>query len=83
MVLRGFEIQEMEPAEASLFAVARLIMAFEAVGDNELLGIGDVDSLPCGDERNCPNPDENPLATGEGVTGGMPLSFRCISRRDF
>ena len=83
MVLRGFEIREMGAPGGSLFAVARLIMAFEAVGGNELLGIGDVDSLPCSNGRNCPNPDENPLATGKGVTGSMPLSFRCISRRDF
>jgi hypothetical protein len=83
MVLRGFAIQETETPAGSFFAVVRLTMALEAVGDNELLGTGDVDFLPCGDERNCPNPDDSPLVIGEGVTGGVPLQFRRISRSGF
>jgi hypothetical protein len=82
-VLRGFAIQETETPAGSFFAVVRLTFALEAVGDGELLGTGDVDFLPCGDERNCPNPDENPLVIGEGVTGGVPILFRRIARRDF
>ena len=83
LVLRGFSIQETETPAGSLFAVVRGVWSFEVDGRNELFGMADYDFLPCASEVNCPNPDENPLVIGEGVTGGLPVVLRRMSRRDF
>ena len=83
LVLRGFTIQETETPGGSLFAIVRGVFIFEVDGADELFGVGDFDFLPCASEQNCPNPDENPLVIGEGVTGGLPVYFRRISRREF
>ena len=82
-MLRAFGIQELETPGGSLFAIVRLTFALQAVGHDELVGMGDVDFLPCAGERDCPNPNENPLVIGEGVTGGVPYLLRRIARRDF
>jgi hypothetical protein len=83
LVLRGFSIQETETPAGSLFAISRVVWSFEVDGRNELFGMADADFLPCASEVNCPNPDENPLVIGEGVTGGLPVVFRRMSRQDF
>jgi hypothetical protein len=83
LVLRGFTIQETKTAGVSLFAIVRGVFIFDIDGANEIFGVADYDFLPCASEQNCPNPDENPLVIGEGVTGGVPVYFRRISRQDF
>jgi hypothetical protein len=85
LVLRGFTIQETETGTpgVSLFAIVRGVFVFDIDGANEIFGVADYDFLPCASENNCPNPDENPLVIGEGVTGGLPIYFRRISRQDF
>jgi hypothetical protein len=83
LVLRGFSIEETETPAGSLFAIVRGVWSFEIDGRNELFGMADYDLLPCASEVNCPNPDENPLIIGEGITGGLPTVLRRIARRDF
>jgi hypothetical protein len=86
LVLRGFTIQETETGTpgVSLFAIVRGVFVFDIDGANEIFGVADYDFLPCASETDCPNPDENPLVIGEGVTGGgLPVYFRRISRQDF
>ena len=83
--LRGYAIQqtEMGTSGVSQFAIVRGVFVFDIDGANESFGVADYDFLPCTSETDCPNPDENPLVIGEGVTGGLPVYFRRISRRDF
>jgi hypothetical protein len=83
LVLRGFSIQETGTPGNSRFAISRGIFVFEIDGKHEIFGVADYDFLPCASELNCPNPDENPLVIGKGVTGGLPVFYRRISRRDF
>jgi hypothetical protein len=82
LVLRGFSILETETPGGSWFAIVRGVFVFEIDGKNEIFGVADYDFLPCASELNCPNPDENPLVIGEGVTGGLPVYFRRISRQE-
>jgi hypothetical protein len=73
-----------ETPGVSLFAIVRGVFVFDIDGANEIFGVADYDFLPCASETDCPNPDENPLVIGEGVTGGgLPVYFRRISRQDF